>query len=238
MTSSQGTPFLSIHSADEHHTIYPFPNTTSYCTIYAFFSSFRITLWPMWLANSKRQPCFYPSQSHTRRHTELTKKKLTNLMGNLCCAREHSVQFFVQFFFYAVKLHSLTRVYGARYVSNEFLSLWNETPVMWRRTVWYPSAELHGVISRKILAIFLPHLSFRSSFVGFIRIASHLQFEKLYRCIEPSTVYGHSTGCRIFRGNAFITNVSEMPFRVSSFFPEAAMHKNRHKYLITFSCSS
>ena len=32
----------------------------------------------------------------TRRHTELTKKKLTNLMGNLCCAREHSVQFFTQ----------------------------------------------------------------------------------------------------------------------------------------------
>jgi hypothetical protein len=37
----------------------------------------------------------------TRRRTK--KKKLTNLMGNLCCAREHSVQFFVQFF-----LHSLT----------------------------------------------------------------------------------------------------------------------------------
>jgi hypothetical protein len=46
-------------------------------------------------------------------------------MGNLCCAREHSVQFLVQFF-YTVKLHSLTqgvwgplgymgpfRVYGA-----------------------------------------------------------------------------------------------------------------------------
>ena len=43
-----------------------------------------------------------------RRHIELTKKKkLTNLMGNLCCAREHSVQVFVQFF-YTVKLHSLT----------------------------------------------------------------------------------------------------------------------------------
>ena len=28
----------------------------------------------------------------------LTKKNLTNLMGNLCCAREYSVQFFVQFF--------------------------------------------------------------------------------------------------------------------------------------------
>jgi hypothetical protein len=38
----------------------------------------------------------------TRRHTELT-----NLMGNLCCAREYSVQFFVQIF-HTVKLHSLS----------------------------------------------------------------------------------------------------------------------------------
>jgi len=44
--------------------------------------------------------------TRTRRHTELT-KKLTNLKGNLCCAREHSVQSFVQFF-YTVKLHNLT----------------------------------------------------------------------------------------------------------------------------------
>jgi hypothetical protein len=36
-----------------------------------------------------------------------TDKKLTNLMGKLCCAREHSVQFFMQFF-YTDKLHSLT----------------------------------------------------------------------------------------------------------------------------------
>jgi len=35
--------------------------------------------------------------TRTRRHTELT-KKLTNLMENLCCATEYSVQFFVQFF--------------------------------------------------------------------------------------------------------------------------------------------
>jgi hypothetical protein len=41
----------------------------------------------------------------TRRHTELT-KELTNLMGNLCCAREHSAQFFVQFV-YTVKLPNL-----------------------------------------------------------------------------------------------------------------------------------
>ena len=45
--------------------------------------------------------------THSRRHSELT-KKLTNLMGNLRGAREHSVQFFAQFFFYTVKLHSLT----------------------------------------------------------------------------------------------------------------------------------
>jgi hypothetical protein len=45
---------------DEHRMIYSFSNITSYSTFYAFFSSFRITLWPMWLENSKRQPCFYP----------------------------------------------------------------------------------------------------------------------------------------------------------------------------------
>jgi len=45
--------------------------------------------------------------TRTTRYTELA-KKLTNLMGNLCCAREHSVQFFVQFFFYTGKMHGLT----------------------------------------------------------------------------------------------------------------------------------
>jgi hypothetical protein len=33
--------------------------------------------------------------TRTGRHTELTKNP-TNRMGNLCCAREHSVQFFTQ----------------------------------------------------------------------------------------------------------------------------------------------
>ena len=78
----------------------PFSNTTSYSTFYAFFSSFRIAWFPMWLANIKRQPCFLSTiVTRTRRHTEPTKKNLTNLMGNLRFAREHSVQFFVQFFF-------------------------------------------------------------------------------------------------------------------------------------------
>jgi len=40
-----------------------------------------------------------------KRHTELKKIKLTNLMRNLCCAREQSVPFFVQFF-YTVKMRS------------------------------------------------------------------------------------------------------------------------------------
>jgi hypothetical protein len=44
--------------------------------------------------------------TRTRRHTELT-RKVSNLMGNLCCAREHSVQFFM-WFIYTVKLHSFT----------------------------------------------------------------------------------------------------------------------------------
>jgi len=38
--------------------------------------------------------------TRTRRHTELT-KKLTNVIGNLCRAREHSVQIFVQFFLHS-----------------------------------------------------------------------------------------------------------------------------------------
>jgi hypothetical protein len=100
-------PFLAIHSADEHRIEYSFSNTTSYSTFYAFFSSFRITLWPMCLVNTKRQSCFYPPYLHVQEDTQNWQKKLTDLMGNLCCAREHSVQFFVQFC-YTVKLQSLT----------------------------------------------------------------------------------------------------------------------------------
>jgi hypothetical protein len=95
MASSQGTKPSKMNKRDEHRMICSFSNTTSYSTFYALFSSIRITLWPMWLANSKRQPCFYPPQEDTQNW----QKKVTNLMGNLCCAREHSVQFFLQIFF-------------------------------------------------------------------------------------------------------------------------------------------
>jgi hypothetical protein len=47
------------------------------------------------VASKQQTAAFFLStiDTRTRRHTELT-----NLMGNPCCAREHSVQFFVQFF--------------------------------------------------------------------------------------------------------------------------------------------
>ena len=60
------------------------------------------------VASKQQTTALFLSSIVTRKeiHTKLT-KKLTNMMGNLCCAREHSVQFFVQFV-YTVKLHSLT----------------------------------------------------------------------------------------------------------------------------------
>jgi len=48
--------------------------------------------------------------TRTRRHIELT-KKLTNLMENLCCARELSVQLFMQIFT-QLNCTVLLRVYG------------------------------------------------------------------------------------------------------------------------------
>ena len=87
-------PFLAIHSADQHRMIYSFSNTTSYSTFYDFFSSFRVTLWPMWLANSKRQPCFYPPQSHTHKKTHRTDKKTDKPDGKpVLCQRTFSSDF-------------------------------------------------------------------------------------------------------------------------------------------------
>jgi hypothetical protein len=65
------------------------------------FSSFRITLWPMWLANSKRQPCFYPPQSHGQEDTQnWKKKKNTNKPDGktVLCQRTFSLVFRAVFF--------------------------------------------------------------------------------------------------------------------------------------------
>jgi hypothetical protein len=64
MASSQGTQPSTLNKRDEHRMLYSFSNITSYSTFYAFLSSFRITLRAMWLANSKRQPCFCPPCYH------------------------------------------------------------------------------------------------------------------------------------------------------------------------------
>jgi len=58
------------------------------------------------------------TMSHAKEDTHRTdKKKLTNLTGNLCCARKYSVQFFVQYFFYTV-LDFITRtILGEEYKS-------------------------------------------------------------------------------------------------------------------------
>jgi hypothetical protein len=51
------------------------------------------------VASKQQTTALFLSTSHTHKKTHRTdKKKLTNLMGNLCCAWEHSVQFLVQFF--------------------------------------------------------------------------------------------------------------------------------------------
>jgi len=60
MASSQGTSVPSnSFSRWASHDIFLF-KYHFLLHILRFCSSFRITLWPMWLVNSKRQSCFYP----------------------------------------------------------------------------------------------------------------------------------------------------------------------------------
>jgi len=85
-------PFLAVHSADEHRMIHSFSNANSYSTFYAFFSSFQIALWPMWLANSKLQPCFYPPESHAQEDTRNWQKKNWQTWWETCAVPEN-IQF-------------------------------------------------------------------------------------------------------------------------------------------------
>jgi len=106
--------FLAIHSADEHRMIYSFSNATSYSTFYAFFSSFRMTLWPTWLANSKRQPGFYPTQSHAQEDTQNWQKTWQTWWET--CAVPESIQFSFSCGFFAqfnLEFTGPFRVYGA-----------------------------------------------------------------------------------------------------------------------------
>jgi hypothetical protein len=64
----------------------------------------------------------------TRSHTELT-KKLTHLMGNLCLAREYSVQIFAQFF---TQLNCTFQLgmYGALYMTISKQNHWTTDRVI------------------------------------------------------------------------------------------------------------
>jgi len=104
-------PFLEFHSADEHHMIYSFSNTTSYSTFYALFSSFSDKIMTD-VANKQQTTALFLSTivTRTRRHTELTKKKKTDKPDGkpVLCQRTFSSVFRAVFFFYTVKLHSFT----------------------------------------------------------------------------------------------------------------------------------
>jgi len=110
MASSQGTSVSSnSFSRSASHDIFLF-KYHFLLHILRFFSFFSDNIMADVTSKQQMAALFLSTiVTRTRRHTELTKKKkkLTNLMGKLCWAREHLVQFFVQFF-YTVKLHSLT----------------------------------------------------------------------------------------------------------------------------------
>jgi len=100
MASSQGTQLIQQTSIAWY---IPF----QILHMWLFFSSFRITLWPMWLANSKRQPFFFIHHSHTHKKTHRTDKKAYKTDGKpMLCQRTFSSVF--RAVFYTVKLHSLT----------------------------------------------------------------------------------------------------------------------------------
>ena len=79
--------------------------------ILPFLVSFRITLWPMWLANSKRQPCFYPPQSHAQENKQNWQKNWQNWWET--CAVSENIQFsFACSFLIQLNCTVQLRVYG------------------------------------------------------------------------------------------------------------------------------
>jgi hypothetical protein len=106
MTSSEGTSVSSnSFSRWTSHDIFLFKyHFLIHILRFIFFFSENIMAN---VASKQQKIALFLSTIATRtiRHTQLT-KKLTSLMGNLCCAREHSVHFLVQFF-YTVKLNNL-----------------------------------------------------------------------------------------------------------------------------------
>jgi hypothetical protein len=98
MARSQGTSFSSnSFSRWASYDIFLFKyHSLPYILRFLFFFSDNIMAD---VASKQQTTALFLSTTVTRtwRHIELT-KKLTNLMRNLCYAREHSVKFFMQFF--------------------------------------------------------------------------------------------------------------------------------------------
>jgi len=107
VASSQGTSVSSSSfSRGASHDIFRFKYHSLLHTL-RFIFFFSDNIMADVTSKTANDSLVFINHSYTHKKTHRTNKKLTNLMGNLCCAREHSVQFFVQFF-YTVKLHSLT----------------------------------------------------------------------------------------------------------------------------------
>ena len=91
IASSQGTSVSSnSFSRWTSHDIFLF-KFHFLLHILRFLFFFRITLWPMWLANRKRQPCFYPPQSHAQEDTQNWQKNRQTWWET--CAVPESIQF-------------------------------------------------------------------------------------------------------------------------------------------------
>ena len=103
MASSQGTSVSSnSFSRWSSRDIFLFKyNLLLHILRFLFFFSDSITAD---VASKQQTTALFLSTivTRARRHTELTKKKtVTDLMWNVYCAREHSIQFFVLFFLYS-----------------------------------------------------------------------------------------------------------------------------------------
>jgi len=95
--SSQGTSVSSdsFRSWASHWYIpFQIPLLTPHFTLY-----FRTTLWPMWLTNSKRQPCFI-HHIHTHKKANRTDKGKNWQTWWQTCAVPENIQFSFSYFFF------------------------------------------------------------------------------------------------------------------------------------------
>ena len=112
-----------------------------------FMVSFQITLWPMWLANSKQQPCFYPPQSEAQEDTQNWPKNWQTWWE--ACAVPENIQFsFSLNFFTQLNCRVYLRIYGALYVltpsiSNYVVLNYKNQSTYFDKNMWF-THKLHS----------------------------------------------------------------------------------------------